>query len=88
MNAMLTIFLALLAGTFGGTVAGGLAGWWLGKRRVSCVPLNHDAIDPDVDHQINEAAHRWANCSRSDRSYATDRTQAAVGLCLAATAGA
>lgn len=57
---MLTLFLALLVGTLGGTVAGGFAGWWLCRRRVPCVPPENDAIDPAVDHQINEAAHRWA----------------------------
>jgi hypothetical protein len=57
---MLTIFLALLAGALGGVAAGGLAGWWLCKRRIVCAPLDQDAIDPDVDHQINAAAHRWA----------------------------
>jgi hypothetical protein len=57
---MLTIFLALLAGTLGGITSGGLAGWWLCKRRIACAPLDQDAIDPAVDHQINAAAHRWA----------------------------
>jgi hypothetical protein len=57
---MLTIFLALLAGTLGGFASGGLAGWWLCKRRIVCAPLDHDAIDPDVDRQINAAADRWA----------------------------
>lgn len=57
---MLTIFLALLAGTLGGVASGGLAGWWLCKRRIACVPPDDDAIDPAIDHQINEAADRWA----------------------------
>jgi hypothetical protein len=57
---MLAIFLALLAGTLGGIAGGGLAGWWLCERRITRMPLDHDAIDPDVDHQINEAADRWA----------------------------
>jgi hypothetical protein len=57
---MLTISLALLAGTLGGTVAGGLVGWWLCRRRIACMPPENDAIDPAVDRQINEAAHRWA----------------------------
>ncbi len=57
---MLTIFLALSAGTLGGTVAGGLASWWLCARHLACVPSDHEAIDPAVDHQINEAAEQWA----------------------------
>ncbi len=57
---MLTIFLALLVGTLGGTVAGGFAGWWLCRRRIACMLPESDAIDPAVDHQINEAAHHWA----------------------------
>lgn len=60
MSPLLTIFLALLAGTLSGIASGGLAGWWLCKRRIACVPLDHDAIDPAVDHQINAAADRWA----------------------------
>jgi hypothetical protein len=57
---MLTVFLALLAGTLGGIASGGLAGWWLCKWRIVCAPPDNDAIDPDVDRQINAAADSWA----------------------------
>jgi hypothetical protein len=60
MSPLLTIFLALLAGTLGGIASGGLAGWWLCRRRIAHVPFDHDAIDPDVDRQIDAAADRWA----------------------------
>lgn len=60
MSPLLTIFLALLAGTLGGIASGGVAGWWLYRRRIACAPLDPDAVDPAVDHQINAAADRWA----------------------------
>jgi hypothetical protein len=57
---MLTIFLALLAGTLGGIASGGLAGWWLCRHRIVGASSHDDAIDPAIDHQINQAANRWA----------------------------
>ncbi len=43
MSPLLTIFLALLAGTLGGIASGGVAGWWLYRRRIACAPLDPDA---------------------------------------------
>jgi hypothetical protein len=57
---MLTIILALLAGTFGGTLAGGLISWQFLRPPPSHKPLDLNAIDPDEDEQINRAASRWA----------------------------
>ena len=68
---MLTIFLALSAGTLGGTVVGGLASGWLCERRLAGVPSDHEAIDPDVDHQINEATEQWATVHGRAVAYAS-----------------
>jgi hypothetical protein len=58
--AMLTMLLALLAGSLSGTVTGGLVSWWLFERRVGRVVLDQVSIDPDVERQIAEAAAQWA----------------------------
>lgn len=57
---MLTIFFALLAGSLGGILAAGFVSWRRFERRYGRAPLDHRAIDPDVDRQINEAAAQWA----------------------------
>lgn len=59
---MLAILLAFVAGTLGGTVAGGLASWWLSPReRSGRASVDHPAVDLDIDHQINQAASQWAD---------------------------
>jgi hypothetical protein len=57
---MLIIFLAFSAGLIGGTVAAGLISWWLFQYHAGRVAFGHDAIDPNLDCQINQAASRWA----------------------------
>lgn len=62
MTHILTVFFALLVGTFSGTLAGGaLALWLLRHGRADAVPAA-DAlpVDPDTDEQIKRAASRWA----------------------------
>jgi hypothetical protein len=57
---MLVNLLALLAGIFGGALAGGLVGRRLFRRHSGRVSLDSQIIDPKLDYQINQAARRWA----------------------------
>jgi hypothetical protein len=56
---MLTILLALLSGLLSGAVGGGLVSSRILRRRR---PSSADqaSLDPDVEHEIDETASRWA----------------------------
>jgi hypothetical protein len=57
---MLTIIVALLAGTLSGAVAGGCISWWLFQLYPNHEAIDPQVIDPSIDHQIKQAASRWA----------------------------
>jgi hypothetical protein len=57
---MWLIALALFCGTFIGTLAGGLAGWWLLVRAGSARPFDRVVGDADLDGRIRRAAADWA----------------------------
>lgn len=61
MSVMQTILIALLSGTFGGTVAGVLAGAWTARRQHTEPSSDRPSIvDPDLDQNIDWVARRWA----------------------------
>jgi hypothetical protein len=58
---MLTVLLALVVGTFSGTLAGGLVSWWLlGGVLAQATPSDYLSADSDMDEKIDRAALRWA----------------------------
>lgn len=62
---MLVILLALSAGLLGGFAAAGLVCHRL-LRHDRSASFDQEAIDPDLDRRINQAAHQWATAQ--DRS--------------------
>jgi hypothetical protein len=67
---MPSLVIALAAGVSVGMVAGGLAGWWLHRRRVSALPVAPEylSIDPDVERQIGRAASLWAKAHQQPQA--------------------
>jgi hypothetical protein len=58
---MFTILIALMVGALGGTLAGGVAGWWAARRQEAQSTMLDDlGLDPDLDQEITEAARQWA----------------------------
>ena len=58
---MSTILIALTVGTFGGLLAGGVAGWWASCRQsAESSTLDDLGLDIDLDEQMTEAARQWA----------------------------
>jgi hypothetical protein len=57
---MLSILIALGAGILGGVMAGGFMGWWIVRRLVRPLLLEHIMVDDGLDHTINRAASQWA----------------------------
>jgi hypothetical protein len=56
---VLTILLALSAGLLGGSVVAGLV-YHLLLRHGRSTSFDQEALDPDLDRRINQAAHQWA----------------------------
>ncbi len=80
---MPVLCLALAVGTLGGTLAGGLAGWWLARRSPAPTsPPEYIDLGPDLEQQIGRAASAWATSHQRPEaaSLVADRLRLAYAL--------